>query len=917
MPAKSMFVLFPCVYLSLVFFVLCWAPGCAQLETDNSRPLEPVYIFADHYHEAIFARQNVTLDLDRIESHFFLMHGWSKPEWDDQRRSFVWSEQKDCAVLVPLMRPIDLSVFFEASPFEDVGLPPQVLTVKMNDQKIGIQVMAPGWQSYRFEVVAQHVQAGNNILTFQFSRLASPRELGLGPDIRKLTACFRGIGYMPSQQAACSDNNLPHDLSFIEERLVDNHATKTMVIPPTGSMSFRLILPDHCLLVTGLGLGRADTIWDVDLKEALLQKPIIFRIKQRGPTGDERTIFDRKFPQNKGDRELLQGHKLGQLLIVDQDYDPKQPRKIPLTFQGYYSSLTFETEREPVSTHCMLAAFFDEARILGSWSDRPFEQNIQTAEHTRAPVFLLGLDGLTWDLLLPMIERGELPNLASLIDQGFCSALQTILPSKSPMLWTSIATGKVPEKHGIVDYVSWDAVKKTRIPVTVNLRTTKALWNILGDLGKVSTVIGWWPSWPAESINGVMVSDRRGGPDVPRQTHPPELWTELQEHCPPEPFDYRLFLPAAPDLINRTMGDVALNVPEAQAIKDQLMRVQQNDSYFFRCARYLLDKRMPDLLALYLNGSDPVCHLFWKYLFPEQYGMSAEEAEPFAQIIPGYYRYLDSMVGQLRQQAGSDTTFIIVSDHGFGGEYNRFFKVEINRLMERLGLYALDEQTGQIDQTRTMVERGPSIDASLDQRMLFNPIMKNDPKRLAQITDQLARDLEAISSAQTGHTPFKFDGSAGPDYDFTIMVDYQPMLEEDLMIKNERVPFAEIFPEDFVSGSHGWGPDGIIIACGPHIKRQSLARLNFYEQRNNLFRKPTILDITPTILYLMGLPLGEDMDGQPCFDLITDEYHQRNPVTKIPSYDQVGTRLEYDRQAIESNQDQAIRDQLKSLGYIN
>ena len=85
--------------------------------------------------------------------------------------------------------------------------------------------------------------------------------------------------------------------------------------------------------------------------------------------------------------------------------------------------------------------------------------------------------------------------------------LSTLYPELSPMLWTSIATGKRPFKHGIHGFTEPDPDGQGVRPVTNLSRTTKALWNILSQNDIKCNVIGWWPSHPAEPINGVMVSN--------------------------------------------------------------------------------------------------------------------------------------------------------------------------------------------------------------------------------------------------------------------------------------------------------------------------------------------------------------------------------------------------------------------------
>src|ERR1041385_1643059 len=151
-------------------------------------------------------------------------------------------------------------------------------------------------------------------------------------------------------------------------------------------------------------------------------------------------------------------------------------------------------------------------------------------------VLLIGWDSADWKVIRPLIEAGLMPNLARLIGQGVSGNLGTIYPILSPMLWTSIATGKRPYKHGIHGFTEPMPDGSGVRPVSLLSRKVKAVWNILNQNGKRSLVVGWWPSHPAEPINGAMVSNhfqRPGGlpgaltPVAPGAVHPSSLADKL------------------------------------------------------------------------------------------------------------------------------------------------------------------------------------------------------------------------------------------------------------------------------------------------------------------------------------------------------------------------------------------------------
>src|SRR6267378_907970 len=122
-------------------------------------------------------------------------------------------------------------------------------------------------------------------------------------------------------------------------------------------------------------------------------------------------------------------------------------------------------------------------------------------------LLLIGWDAADWKVIHPLLDSCQMPNLARLIAGGVHGNLATIYPALSPMLWTSIATGKRPPKHGIHGFVEPSPDGMSVRPITSLGRKTKAIWNILNQIGKRSIVFGWWPSHPAEPIRGVMVSN--------------------------------------------------------------------------------------------------------------------------------------------------------------------------------------------------------------------------------------------------------------------------------------------------------------------------------------------------------------------------------------------------------------------------
>jgi tetratricopeptide (TPR) repeat protein len=241
------------------------------------------------------------------------------------------------------------------------------------------------------------------------------------------------------------------------------------------------------------------------------------------------------------------------------------------------------------------------------------------------------------------------------------------------MLWTSIATGKRPFKHGIYGFTEPRPDGAGVQPMSNISRKCKAVWNILNQNGLQSNVVGWWPSHPAEPINGVMVSDsyhkspRHPGQPwtlMPSAIHPPRCVEELAplrvhpselkpEHLLP-------FIPDAPEIDQET--DARLSV---------CMRVLCECTTIHAAATHLLETEPWDFMAVYYDAIDHFCHSFMKYRPPKQEHVSDQDFKLYQYVVTAAYVYHDMMLGRLLELAGDETTVILMSDHGFHPDHLR------------------------------------------------------------------------------------------------------------------------------------------------------------------------------------------------------------------------------------------------------
>ena len=293
-------------------------------------------------------------------------------------------------------------------------------------------------------------------------------------------------------------------------------------------------------------------------------------------------------------------------------------------------------------------------------------------------VFLIGLDGATWSVIDPLLAQGRLPHLAALIAEGTRLPLESMIPTKSPALWTTVATGKGFSGHGINDFtevVREDGTKNERVMhMTSNMRTTEALWNIVGDRGGTVAFVGWWVTWPAESVRGTMVTshvplEQTGGTASPTkgtlvagdtggQTWPPELFAKLAP------------LIRTPDSVTwdeaRGFMDATSEEMDKDVVRGFRWAYAADETYRAVIARLLDEEPEHDLWGLYYNGIDVVCHRYWKYVEPDRYRpFPREEIPRFRDVIDRYYEYTDRLLGEILAKRRPGDSFVVLSDHGF------------------------------------------------------------------------------------------------------------------------------------------------------------------------------------------------------------------------------------------------------------
>jgi Tfp pilus assembly protein PilF/predicted AlkP superfamily pyrophosphatase or phosphodiesterase len=290
-------------------------------------------------------------------------------------------------------------------------------------------------------------------------------------------------------------------------------------------------------------------------------------------------------------------------------------------------------------------------------------------------VIVLGLDGAdpaTIDLLM---SEGKLPHFAKLRREGAYAPLASQKPLLSPVIWTTIATGKTPDRHRIGHFVAVNAATGESLPVTSRMRRTRAIWNILSGAGRSVDVVGWWATWPAEAVRGEVVSDHyayhflmeEAALSPPRDSRPGTTYpAQLEAELAP--------LRKRPDQL--TPAELAAFVSVSPAEVDRPFDFDDDLSHFkwalataetySAIGLRLWETQRPTNLLVYIEGLDSTSHLFG-HLFRAGplSGELAQQQRRYGNAVEQMYVYADRLLGRFLDAMDGETTLVVLSDHGF------------------------------------------------------------------------------------------------------------------------------------------------------------------------------------------------------------------------------------------------------------
>jgi predicted AlkP superfamily phosphohydrolase/phosphomutase len=531
----------------------------------------------------------------------------------------------------------------------------------------------------------------------------------------------------------------------------------------------------------------------------------------------------------------------------------------------------------------------------------------------------LGLDGGTFSILDPLMEEGVMPFLKQFIASGTRGRLVSVIPPITQPAWTSMMTGRSPGNHGIFDFFRFES-PNSRYVRFLNSRNIacETIWSILNRQGLKATSLNFPVMTPIRPINGFIVPGWVPERHIRRSCYPRNLYDRLNE------IDGVDVKEMAMDPVADRMALTGLPQEDYHGWIEEHARKEEQ---WFKSLRYLMKEEPCHLTAILFDGMDKLQHLCWRFISPEHFPKKPSSWEQeIRNICLDYYRILDKFIAEIVALAGPETSVFMASDHGFSTSVEIFY---LNTWLQQNGYlkWAKDVEVASADNIDSQDPRivlprnyintldwsqttAHGLTASSNaihisvagQRGEEGGIPPEDYERFRQ---ELINALLQFAPDETGKPVVTkawkreeiFAGSQmylAPDLTLSLRDDgFISTLRSDVVFMKRPEPV----------GTHH--PDGIFIAGGPGIRKGfSLDELS-------------ILDVTPTLLYSMGLPIPEDLEGRMPAEIFETDFIQTHPVyigeaTLPPEEFPQDVTDEMDAKG-----KAAILRRLKALGYVD
>jgi predicted AlkP superfamily phosphohydrolase/phosphomutase len=265
-----------------------------------------------------------------------------------------------------------------------------------------------------------------------------------------------------------------------------------------------------------------------------------------------------------------------------------------------------------------------------------------------ARTLVIGIDGATFDQIIPLVKEGRLSHIGALLEQGSWGPLRSTIPPVTAPAWSSFMTGVNPGRHGIYDFRYRDTGTYELRTNNLTMNRAPTLWEVLSRHDKRSCLINIPASWPPRPINGFWVTGILTPADATTYTYPPELTEQIRRAIP----DYEVW----PASVFHPTGRE----------REFLRTIEELTWKRVELFRFLQTRAEWDTAMVVFMGADQVQHAMWHYQDPTHPQYDPDAPAEFRDAIAHTYEVIDAAVGALLAEAGRELNVFLVSDHGFG-----------------------------------------------------------------------------------------------------------------------------------------------------------------------------------------------------------------------------------------------------------
>jgi predicted AlkP superfamily phosphohydrolase/phosphomutase len=521
---------------------------------------------------------------------------------------------------------------------------------------------------------------------------------------------------------------------------------------------------------------------------------------------------------------------------------------------------------------------------------------------------LFGLDGATYTVLNPLMQKGVMPNMKRLVERGTrCELMSTPLPI-TPQAWTSMATSRGAGEHGIHDFIRVDRQPDGSLFFRVNNSNDnhcETIWQYASRSGRRVTVLNYFGVAPPKPVNGHLIPGFTSGRHLRRSSYPDDLFQRLQ---------------GVEGLDINTLGlDLAI---EKQGLQDMetekwcewIDHHIKREKILFGVMKHLMTHEPADLTMIVFDGVDKNQHLAYRLLDPAYAPRNPTPAEAKAtEQLHAYFRQVDDFLGQTIQMVGAWGRVFVASDHGFTATTQLFY---INKWLEENGYLCWRDEVDEDTKASIFVERlrdlTDAIHPDKTKAFALTPSCNGificaKPHEYDRVREDIIRGLLKIKGIDgrplVTEIKKREEWFAGPYMDripdLTLTLSdyglFSVLNSKDIVIKRKET-----------AGTHH--PHGILMGIGPGIRQGAEVPLK------------NILDVTPLLAHSLGMDIPGDYKGTFPNDFYEADYLKSDPAKISGSVNPVTANttpaVSDGNGEMDSTDEKILMDRLRSLGYI-